>query len=62
MNKHQKRAIASLEVMHSLGGYEINIAQGLSALIRASLTNKSKAALMEYAVKFNVINHSSFII
>jgi hypothetical protein len=62
MNKHQIKAVNSLAVMHSLGGYEINIAQGLSALVRSALTNKSKAALMEYAVKFNVINHPSFIV
>lgn len=62
MNKYQTREIKTLETMHKLGGYEQNIAQGLSFLIRAALTNKSRAALMEYAQTFGVINHPSFIV
>jgi hypothetical protein len=62
MNKYQQREIKTLETMHALGGYEQNIAQALSFLIRAALTKKSREALMQYAHTFNVVNHPSFII
>jgi hypothetical protein len=62
MNKSELREIQNLSIMHKLGGYEQNIAQGLSGLIRAARTKKSREALLEYAPIFNVINHPSFII
>ena len=38
------------------------LARSLSALIRAARTNKSRAALMQYAPVFGVTNHPEFII
>ena len=62
MKKSELKAIQQLIVMHKLGGFEQNVAQGLSALIRAAMTKKSREALMEYAPIFNVQNHPAFII
>jgi len=62
MKKSEIKAIQSLELMHKLGGYEQNIAQGLSALIRAAMTNKSRQELLQYAEFFGVENHPSFIV
>lgn len=62
MKKSELRAIQTLTTMHKIGGYETNIAKGLSALIRAAMTNKSRNALMEYADVFGVRNHPCFII
>ena len=62
MNKSQIRQIQILCEMHKLGGYEVNIAQSISFLIRAARTAKSRATLLEYADFFNVRNHPSFLI
>jgi hypothetical protein len=62
MNKSELREIQNLCVMHKLGGYEQNIAQALSGLIRAAMTKKSRAALLEYAPIFGIANHPAFII
>jgi hypothetical protein len=61
MNKVEQREIKTLTTMHNLG-MTVNVALGLSALIRCAMTKKSKAALMEYATIFNVANHPDFII
>jgi hypothetical protein len=62
MKKSELKAVQNLIVMHKLGGFEQNVAQGLSALIRAAMTKKSRDALMEYAPIFGVQNHPAFII
>lgn len=61
MNKSELREIGNLAIMHKLGMAD-TVARGLSALIRASRTNRSRAALLEYAGVFGVANHPDFLI
>jgi hypothetical protein len=61
MNKYQLREIGNLAIMHKLEMRDA-VARGLSALIRAARTARSRAALMEYAPIFNVTNHPDFIV
>jgi hypothetical protein len=62
MNKAETKCVARLEVMWRLGGYEQNIAQGLSALIRASRTDKSRRDLLALAEAWNMGSNPHFII
>jgi hypothetical protein len=62
MNKNETKAVSQLEVMWRLGGYEQNVAQGLSALIRAARTNKSRNNLLAFAEAWNINNNPHFII
>ena len=62
MNKSQKRDLLTLCTMHKLGGYEVNIALGLSALIRSAMSEKSKAELIQYADILQVSKHPDFLI
>lgn len=62
MNKSETREIVKLATWHKAGIPAEIIARGLSALIRAARTNKSRAALMEYAPIFAVSNNPEFII
>ena len=61
MNKSETREVAKLAVAHKLGMSDM-VARSLSALIRASMTKRSRAALMEYADVFGVRKHPEFII
>lgn len=61
MNKHEVREISKLAVAHKLGMADM-VARSLSALIRASMTRRSRAALLEYADVFGVRQHPEFII
>lgn len=61
MNKFEKREIAKLETMSNLG-MTVNVALGLSALIRAAMTKRSREALMVYADKFLVRHHPDFVV
>lgn len=61
MNKFEKREIAKLETMSNLG-MTVNVALGLSALIRAAMTKRSRDALMAYADKFLVRHHPDFVV
>ena len=61
MNKSETREITKLAVAHKLGMSDM-VARSLSALIRASMTKRSRAALLEYADVFGVRNHPEFII
>ncbi len=61
MNKTEIREVTKLTIMHKLGMSDA-VARGLSSLIRAARTAKSRAALMEYAAIFNVASHSEFVI
>ena len=61
MNKSEAREIAKIIIMHKLGMTD-TVARALSALIRATRTKKSRAALMEYAPILSVTNHPEFII
>jgi hypothetical protein len=61
MNKHETKAVDRLEIMWRLGGYEQNIAQGLSALIRAARTDKSKRDLLALAEAWRMGDNPHFI-
>ena len=61
MNKSEQREVTKLAVAHKLGMPDM-VARSLSALIRASMTKRSRAALLEYADVFGVRNHPEFII
>lgn len=61
MNKSETREVTKLAVAHKLGMSDM-VARSLSALIRAALTKRSRAALLEYADVFGVRNHPEFII
>lgn len=61
MNKSETREVSKLAVMNKLGMTD-TVARGLSALIRAAMTKRSREALMEYADIFNVRNNPEFVI
>ena len=61
MKKSELREITKLAVMHKLGMAD-TVARGLSALIRAAMTKRSREALMEYADIFGVRNNPEFVI
>lgn len=62
MNKYETRAVERLETMWHLGGYEQNVAQGLSALIRACRTDKSRRDLLALAEAWRMGDNPHFII
>jgi hypothetical protein len=62
MNKSEIREVTKLAQYRALGADTGMIARGLSALIRAARTNKSRNALMEYAPIFGVMSHPDFIV
>lgn len=61
MTKSEQREVQKLAVAHKMGMSDM-VARCLSALIRASRTSRSRAALMEYAELFGVKGHPEFII
>jgi hypothetical protein len=61
MNKSELREVTRLALAHKVGMTDL-VARGLSALIRASMTKRSRAALLEYSDVFGVRNHPEFII
>lgn len=62
MNKSELREITKIAQFRAAGLGADWVARALSALIRAARTNKSRAALLEYADIFGVSNHPEFII
>lgn len=62
MTQSETREIIKLATWHKAGVPAGMIARSLSALIRAARTNKSRAALLEYAPIFAVTSHPDFII
>lgn len=62
VNKSETREVQKLTQYRSMGADAGMLARSLSALIRASMTNRSRAALLEYADVFGVRNHPEFII
>ena len=62
MNKSEQREVHKLECFHAVGVDAGVLARSMSALIRASLTKRSRAALLEYADVFGVRNHPEFVI
>lgn len=61
MKKSEIREVSKLAVMHKLGMAD-TVARGLSALIRAAMTKRSRDALMEYADIFGVRHHPDFVV
>ena len=61
MNKSELREVTRLAQYRAAGADAGMIARGLSALIRAARTRKSREALMEYAPIFGVTDHPEFI-
>lgn len=62
MNKSETREINTLIHWHAVGVNAGVIARSLSALIRASMTKRSRDALLRYADIFGVRQHPEFII
>jgi hypothetical protein len=61
MNKSEQREILTLYTYRRLGMVD-TVARGLSALIRASRTKRSRDALMAQADILDVIGHPEFIV
>lgn len=61
MNKSEAREIALIAKYHAAGLGADYVARALSGLIRAARTQKSAAALREYAITWGVTNHPEFI-
>lgn len=61
MTKSETREVQKLAVAHKLGMVDM-VARSLSALIRASMTKRSRTALLEYADILGVRQHPEFII
>jgi hypothetical protein len=62
MNKSELREILKLAQYKSAGCDLGIIARGLSSLIRASVTKRSRDSLMEYAKPFGVESHPDFVV
>lgn len=62
MNKSEIREVSKIAQYRAAGLGADFVARALSALIRAARTNKSRAALLEYAQIFSVTDHPEFII
>ena len=62
MNKSEIREITKIAQYRAAGLGADFVARALSALIRAARTNKSSAALLEYAQIFAVADHPEFIV
>lgn len=62
MTKSETREVQKLTQYRAMGADAGMLARSLSALIRASMTKRSRAALLEYADVFGVRNHPEFII
>ena len=61
MNKAEKREVQKLAVAHKLGMADM-VARCLSALIRASMTKRSRTELLQVADELGVKGHPEFII
>lgn len=61
MNKAEQREIQKLATYVEMGMLD-TVARSLSAMIRASMTNRSRVALLAHAEQFGVIGHPEFII
>ena len=51
-----------METMYKLGGYEINIAKGMSALVRSATNPKTAWEIRLIARPWGIENHPSFLI
>jgi hypothetical protein len=61
MNKSEKRAVLTLYTYRRMGMLD-TVARGLSALVRAARTKRSRDALLAQADILEVIGHPDFII
>lgn len=61
MNKSEQREVTKLQRAYDLGMDDM-VARALSALIRASMTSRSRAALMAQAREWEMTDHPEFII
>jgi hypothetical protein len=61
MTKIEQREVLTLYTYRRLGMID-TVARGLSALIRACRTKKSRDALMAQADILDVVNHPEFIV
>lgn len=61
MNKTQLKQFAMIQT-HAMGGNLDAAARGLSAMYRAAMSAKSKAALMAEAHALGLTNHPEFIV
>lgn len=60
MNKQQAKQIEMIKVYINNGMMD-NAAKSLSALIRASMSNKAKQELMTVAIETNLVNNNHFV-
>jgi len=61
MNKTQLKQFAMIQA-HAMTGNLEAAARGLSAMYRAAMSNKSKAAILAAATQLNVRGNADFII
>jgi hypothetical protein len=61
MNKSEQREVAKLQKAYDLGMDDM-VARGISALIRCSMTSRSRSALMAKAREWEMTDHPEFII
>jgi len=61
MNKTQLKQFAMIQA-HAMTGNIDAAARGLSAMYRAAITNKSKAAILAAATQLNIRGNAEFII
>jgi hypothetical protein len=61
MNKSEQREVNKLQQAYDLGMDDM-VARALSALIRACMTSRSRAALMAKANEWEMLDHPEFII
>jgi hypothetical protein len=61
MNKQQLKQFAMIQA-HAMTGNIDAAARGLSAMYRAAMTNKSKAAILAAATQLNIRGNADFII
>jgi len=62
MNQSETRELQKIIQYYAAGLGPDYLARALSALIRASRTNKSRAALLSRAEEFKITTHPEFII
>lgn len=61
MNKSEAREVTKLAIAARMGMLDM-VARSLSGLVRASMTRRSRDALMAAAAEFGVVNHPEFIV
>jgi hypothetical protein len=63
MNKSEQREVNKLKQWHAAGLVDVStLARSLSAMIRAAMTNRSKAELSRVAADMKCDKHYDFIV